>query len=107
MRTFCGDMFEEGQTEADLSGQKLGDEGAILLAWDLRAGFVSTLLTNLSLADNGIGKDGTVALAKALEVNDSLKSLNLQNNFIDDKAKGMLNKAAKTRGVALQIHSAG
>ena len=47
MRTLCGDMFEEGQTEADLSGKKLGAEGAILVAWDLRAGFVSSSMTSL------------------------------------------------------------
>ena len=47
MRTVCGDMFEEGQTEADLSGKKLGAEGAILVAWDLRAGFVSSSLKSL------------------------------------------------------------
>ena len=47
MRTLCGDMFKEGQTEADLSGKKLGPEGAILVAWDLRAGFVSTSMTSL------------------------------------------------------------
>ena len=47
MRTLCGDMFEEGQTEADLSGKKLGPEEAMLVAWDLRAGFVSTSMTSL------------------------------------------------------------
>ena len=47
MRTLCGDMFEEGQTEADLSGKKLGAEGAILVAWDLRAGFVSSSMISL------------------------------------------------------------
>ena len=47
MRTLCGDIFEEGQTEADFSGKKLGPEGAILVAWDLRAGFVSTSMTSL------------------------------------------------------------
>ena len=45
--TLCGGMFEEGQTEADLSGKKLGVEGAILVAWDLRAGFVSSSMTSL------------------------------------------------------------
>ena len=47
MRTVCGDMFEEGQTEADLSDKKLGPEGAILVAWDLRAGFIHDSLTSL------------------------------------------------------------
>ena len=43
--TLCG--FQEGMIEADLSGKKLGSEGAILVAWDLRAGFVSTSMTRL------------------------------------------------------------
>ena len=47
MRTLCGEMFEEGETEADLSGKNLGPEGAILIAWDLRAGFVSTSMKSL------------------------------------------------------------
>ena len=47
MRTVCGDMFEEGQTEADLSGKKLGPEGAILIAWDLQFGFVSASMKSL------------------------------------------------------------
>ena len=47
MRTLRGGMFEEGQTEADLSGKELGPEGAILVAWDLRAGIVSSSMTSL------------------------------------------------------------
>ena len=43
--TLCG--FEEGQAEADLSGKKLGPQGAILVAWDIRAGFVSTSMNSL------------------------------------------------------------
>ena len=45
--TLCGDMFEESQAEADLSGKKLGPQGAILVAWDIRAGFVSSSMTSL------------------------------------------------------------
>ena len=94
MRTLCGDMFEEGQTEADLSGKKLGAEGAILVAWDLRAGFVSSSMTFLNLADNALcgltvmnkgtlaeriegtyDSTGIKAIADALNVNTSMKSL--------------------------------
>ena len=41
--SLCG--LKPDQTEADLSGKKLGPEGAILVAWDLRAGFVSSSMT--------------------------------------------------------------
>ena len=98
MRTLCGDMFEEGQTEADVSGKQLGPQGAILVAWDLRAGFVSTSMTSVDLSSNRlcgiwiatyIGKDtdgdpqrngiydatGIKAIANALSVNSSLKIL--------------------------------
>ena len=45
--TLCGDMFEEGQTEADLSGKNLGPGGAMLVAWDIRTGFVSASIKSL------------------------------------------------------------
>ena len=65
MRTLCGDMFHEGQTEADLSGKKLGAEGAILVAWDLRAGFVSSSMNKLNVLSNFIGTEGGQALVDA------------------------------------------
>ena len=92
MRTFFGDMFEEGQTETDLSSKNLGPEGAILVAWDLRAGFVSTSMTSLDLSNNHLARGkrfnpgnaparydrdmaGIKAIADALSVSTSLKSL--------------------------------
>mgnify|MGYP002050698248 CR=1 FL=1 len=67
MRTLCGDMFEEGQTEADLSGKKLGAEGAILVAWDLRAGFVSSSMNKLNILGNNIGDEGYDMLTQVAE----------------------------------------
>ena len=45
LQTLCG--LEEGQTDADLSGQYLGPGDAILLAWELTTGYVSTSMTSL------------------------------------------------------------
>ena len=45
LQTLCG--LEEGQTDADLSNQGLGPGGAILLAWELTTGFVSSSLKSL------------------------------------------------------------
>ena len=45
LQTFCG--FEEGQTEANLSKKGLGPGDAVLLAWEITTGFVSTSMTSL------------------------------------------------------------
>ena len=45
LQTFCG--FEEGQIEANLSGQSLGPGYAVLLAWELTTGYVSTSMKSL------------------------------------------------------------
>ena len=78
--TLCG--LNNGQTEADLSNQTLGPIDAKLVAWDLRAGFVSASLTILSLRNNYIGSEGAVAVAKSLEVNASLTSIDLSENYL-------------------------
>ena len=72
-RTLC--RFIANQTEANYDGAKIGAGGALLLAWDLKEGHVSASLTELNIAQNNLGKDGAVALAKALNVNASMKSL--------------------------------
>ena len=45
LQTFCG--FEEGQTEANLSNKGLKPGDAVLLAWELTTGFVSSSMTSL------------------------------------------------------------
>ena len=48
LQTFCG--FEEGQTEATpgtLSDKDLGVGDAVLLAWELTTGYVSSSMTSL------------------------------------------------------------
>ena len=45
LQTFCG--FEEGQTEANLSGKRLEPGDAVLLAWELTTGYVSSSMNSL------------------------------------------------------------
>ena len=45
LQTFCG--FEEGQTKANLSNKRLGPGDAVLLAWELTTGYVSTSMNSL------------------------------------------------------------
>ena len=45
LQTFCG--FEKGQTEANLSKKSLRPGDAVLLAWELTTGYVSTSLNSL------------------------------------------------------------
>ena len=83
--SLCG--AEPGQTDLDLSKQGLGPEDAKIIAWELSAGFVSTSMTSVNLADNFLGgyydgdgefvsdMSGIKAIADALHVSTSLKSL--------------------------------
>ena len=98
LRTFCG--FEEGQTEVDLSGKfgeygdrigtALGPGDAVLLAWELTTGYVSSSMTSINLSSNGLcglyedklgqmrgtyDATGIKAIADALSVSTSMNSL--------------------------------
>ena len=94
MRTLCGDMLEEGQTKADLSGKKLGPAGIILVAWDLRAGFVSNSMTSVNLAGNNIAgvrdEPGVKAIANAICQSGSLLSIDLSTNNMDAECAQLL-----------------
>ena len=87
LQTLCG--LEEGQTDADLSNQGLGTGGAILLAWELTTGYVSSSMTSLDVSSNELTKGafnnetyeydtdmtGIKAVADALSVSSSMTSL--------------------------------
>ena len=65
LQTLCG--FEEGQTEANLSSKDLGPGDAVLLAWELTTGFVSTSINKLNVLSNSIGEEGYEILTKVAE----------------------------------------
>ena len=110
MRTLCGDLFEEGQTQVDLSRKMLKAEGMILVAWNLRASGTSASITSLNLSSNllcGIHKyearspcrwiyqgtydtTGLMAITGALSVISSLTSLNVANNHIGGRIESDL-----------------
>ena len=84
LQTFCG--FEEGQTEANLSNKSLGPGDAVLLAWELTTGYVSSSMNSLNLADNELGVKienrryvaditGIKAIADAISVSTSMNSV--------------------------------
>ena len=79
LQTFCG--FEEGQIEANLSGQSLGPGDAVLLAWELTTGYVSSSVTSLNLAKNELvpshgPNKGDMTGIKAIALGVSTCSLN-------------------------------
>ena len=88
LQTFCG--FEEGQTKADLSDERLVPGDVVLLAWELTTGYVSASLKSIDLSNNRLcgvwdsfsgwrkgtyDPTGIQAIAAALNVNASLTSL--------------------------------
>ena len=75
--TLCG--FEESQAEADLSGKKLGPQGAILVAWDIRAGFVSTSMKKIKVNECELPID---VLKTGVEVDLSSQKLRVEDAII-------------------------
>ena len=84
LQTFCG--FKEGQTIANLSRKGLGPGDAVLLAWELTTGYVSSSMNSLNLADNELGVKienrryvaditGIKAIADAISVSTSMNSV--------------------------------
>jgi Ran GTPase-activating protein (RanGAP) involved in mRNA processing and transport len=60
--------------QLDLKGNRLDLAGAAALALGLAA---NSSLTMLSLAQNGLGEEGTKAICEALEQNKTLKKLDI------------------------------
>ena len=97
LQTFCG--FEEGQTEANLSGQGSGPGVAVLLAWELTTGYVSSSLTFLNITLNHIGHEGKLALGNAVHESTSSSlgyltcdkwSVHPETQALDLSGKGVL-----------------
>jgi hypothetical protein len=71
-------------THLDLSHNSIFDDGATFLAEILRLQRLPSL-KSLRLIDCGISDDGFVALVTALEVNDFLETIVLENNVFGDQ----------------------
>jgi len=76
----------------NLSGNRIGAEGAKALAEALKG---NETLTMLNLENNNIGEKGAKALAEALKGNETLTMLNLKFNNIGDEGVKALNDALK------------
>jgi hypothetical protein len=86
----------------DLTGNKIGPEGASALGEALK---VNTVLTFLGLWLNNIGDEGAEAIAEALKVNATLTKLNLECNYnMGDAGKQAVRNAVKDRsGFVLEL----
>jgi hypothetical protein len=87
-----------GLTLLDLSHNKLGPDGARLIAGALAQ---NTSLRYLDVSENNIRSEGAQALAKMLETNSGLLGLNIVQNSIYDGFVAM--GAALARNSSLQI----
>ena len=80
----------------DLSNKGISVTGALVLAEFLRT--ISGSLTSLNISSNGLGSEGSAAIAMALKVNRSLTSLVLYNNNIGAKGASALAEALIVNG---------
>jgi len=91
---------QQRRTQLDLSGMQLKNTDVVIVAEELRQPRNETLRT-LKLNDNNIVKKGAKHLAKALKVNSTLKSLELNTN------SNFCNKAAMAIAKALKENTGG
>jgi Ran GTPase-activating protein (RanGAP) involved in mRNA processing and transport len=89
-----------GVTTLDLSVNRIGDDGAKVIAEALK---VNTVLTTLGLSHSIIGIEGAVAIAEALKVNSVLTSVNLQVNSIGDDGAKAIAEALKVNAVVATL----
>jgi len=81
--------------ELNLDGNCLHDEGAEFVADSLSLNRHNCVLKKLHLGYNGIGDSGTIALAKTLESNTSLRVLGLaENDITNTGARALLSALA-------------
>ncbi|CAF1010907.1 unnamed protein product [Adineta ricciae] len=81
-------------TTLNLSGNRIGAEGAQHIAYALR---MNTTLTTLNLSGNRIGAEGAQHIADALRTNTTLTTLNLHQNGIGDEGAQHLADTLRTK----------
>jgi Ran GTPase-activating protein (RanGAP) involved in mRNA processing and transport len=75
LKSLCGNNGDE--TELDMSGMKIGAEGASMLAPEIAG---NRALTSLNLATNSLYAEGTKLLAEVLKGNKIMTELNISSN---------------------------
>ncbi|KOO27154.1 hypothetical protein Ctob_012414 [Chrysochromulina tobinii] len=83
-------------TELNLTGNNIGDEGAVAIAEALK---VNAAVTNLFLIYNNIGDEGAIAIAEALKVNAVVTNLHLDANNIGAEGAKAIAEALKVNAV--------
>ena len=87
--------------QLNLSGKRIGNEGALALAGALEK---NQVLQQLNLSRNQIGNEGALALAGALEKNQVLQQLNLTWNQIGNEGALALAEALEKNRVLTQLN---
>lgn len=90
----------------DLSYNKIGDKGAILLGNALERN-TETILAHLNLCNNKIRDEGATALATALLTNTALKHLDLSLNDMEDNGVMALAEAIKVNTTLTALNISG
>jgi hypothetical protein len=103
LKSLCGNSGEE--TELDMSGKRIGADGAIMLAPEIAG---NRALSKLDASDNGMfGKEdkaGITAWADALKANTSITELNLAKNKINAKDTKILAPAISDNGALMLLN---
>ncbi|WP_341792654.1 MULTISPECIES: ankyrin repeat domain-containing protein [unclassified Rickettsia] len=91
--TSCVDSLRNNNTILELTYRNIGDEGAKVLAEELKN---NTVLTRLILYHNEIKTEGAKAIGEALKINKALKFLELRDNQIGDEGAKAIGEALKS-----------
>jgi Ran GTPase-activating protein (RanGAP) involved in mRNA processing and transport/RNA recognition motif-containing protein len=83
LKIFCAGLAESSVTVLDLSYNDISAEGAKYLASVLRK--KNCALVELNLGFNRLCGEGIQHLAKALEINTSLRTLHVERNYLDNQ----------------------
>jgi len=87
-------------TQLDLTGNKIGDEGAKALAEVLKT---KVVLNEINLGKNNIGNEGAKGIGEALAVNTTLACLDLRDNRVGNEGIKAISRALKVNKTLIQL----
>ena len=83
LKSLCGNKGDE--TELDMSGKKMGVEGAIMLAPEI---ITNGALAKFDISSNNLGAQGFKQLAEGLRAHKTLTELNVASNYATSTMDG-------------------